>query len=79
MKIKDCQVVQARMSREHGGNDHKTELQVGSLDETQLYKVIKTVLLPNIKYVVAITGSFLLNVPWFLVIAKMSSTCLAWY
>lgn len=63
MKIKDCQVVQARMSREHGGNDHKTELQVGSLDETQLYKVIKTVLLPNIKYVVAITGSFLLNVP----------------
>ena len=64
MKIKDCQVVQARISREHGGNDHKTELQVGSLDETQLYKVIKTVLLHNIKYVfIAFTGSFLLKVP----------------
>ena len=64
MKIKDCQVVQARISREHGGNDHKTELQVGSLDETQLYKVMKTVLLLDIKYVLAITGSFfMLKVP----------------
>ena len=41
-KIKDCQVVQTRISREHGGRDHKTELQVGGVAETQLYKV-KTV------------------------------------
>jgi len=39
-KIKDCQVVQSRISREHGGRDHKTELQVGGVAETQLYKVI---------------------------------------
>jgi len=38
-KIKDCQVVQTRISREHGGRDHKTELQVGGVAETQLYKV----------------------------------------
>ena len=38
-KIKDCQVVQTRMSREHGGRDHKTELQVGGVAEAQLYKV----------------------------------------
>jgi len=41
LQIKDCQVVQTRISRQHGGNDHKTELQVGAVDETQLYKVRK--------------------------------------
>ena len=40
-KIKDCQVVQTRISREHGGRDHKTELQVGGVAETQLYKVTR--------------------------------------
>lgn len=40
-KIKDCQVIQARISREHGGRDHKTELQVGGVEETQLYKVMR--------------------------------------
>ena len=39
IKIKDCQVVQTRISRHHGGKDHKTELQVGAVDEDQLYKV----------------------------------------
>lgn len=39
-KVKDCQVIQTRISREHGGQDHKTELQVGGVAETQLYKVI---------------------------------------
>ena len=41
LKIKDCQVIQARISREHGGRDHKTELQVGGVEETQLYKVMR--------------------------------------
>ena len=39
-KIKDCQVVQTRISRHHGGKDHKTELQVGAVDENELYKVM---------------------------------------
>lgn len=39
-KIKDCQVVQTRISRHHGGKDHKTELQVGAVDENDLYKVM---------------------------------------
>jgi len=42
VEIKDCQVVQTRISREHGGRDHKTELQVGGVAETQLYKVKKS-------------------------------------
>lgn len=39
-KIKDCQVVQTRISWHHGGKDHKTELQVGAVDENDLYKVM---------------------------------------
>lgn len=42
IKVKDCQVVQTRISRHHGGNDHKTELQVGAVDEDQLYKVLSS-------------------------------------
>ncbi|XP_044175907.1 LOW QUALITY PROTEIN: 50S ribosomal protein L3-like [Acropora millepora] len=42
LQIKDCQVVQTRISRHHGGKDHKTELQVGAFDENDLYKVKKS-------------------------------------
>ncbi|XP_068725181.1 large ribosomal subunit protein uL3-like isoform X2 [Montipora capricornis] len=41
LQIKDCQVVQTRISRHHGGKDHKTELQVGAVDENDLYKIKK--------------------------------------
>lgn len=40
-KIKDCQVVATRISRDLGGRDDSTELQVGAVEETQLYNVSK--------------------------------------
>ena len=49
-QIKDCQVVATRISRELGGRDDSTELQVGAVEETQLYNVSKInfhVLVPN--------------------------------
>ncbi|KAJ7360546.1 hypothetical protein OS493_015650 [Desmophyllum pertusum] len=42
VEIKECQVIQTRISRVHGGRDHKTELQIGAVEETQLYTVRKT-------------------------------------
>ena len=39
-KIKDCQVLATRISRELGGNDDVTALEVGAVNETDLEKVM---------------------------------------
>jgi hypothetical protein len=38
-KIKDCQVLATRISRELGGNDDVTALEVGAVNEKDLEKV----------------------------------------
>jgi len=43
-KIKDCQVIQPRTSKSLGGKDPQTELQVGAVNEPELHKVTKLII-----------------------------------